>query len=224
MNQYIFVDFDGVLVLEKDKYTFSTEAIGVLRKICGRTGAKVVVCSSWREETLAKTVEHLPAALRELIVSQTPDLSGKKATGVHFAERVSLRYREIWEWMAHHKVDSYIVIDDEEEHYENSALGWCRLLRTDPKAGLVEELEQQAVMMLEHPWQVTDADTHQRCRILQNEKGSDIYEYEQQNSEGDTVSDVIDLDDYTLDEAFEKKYLSSYGYTFEKVKRYYKDS
>lgn len=217
--KYIFIDFDGVLVLEKDRHTFSTEAIGVLKHICESTGARVVVCSSWREKSLAKTVRHLPADLRKLIVSQTPDLSGRRLKNSHFKDR--LRYLEIMEWLRRHDCDSYIVIDDEQEHYTDTAMLWCCLLKTDPAKGLTKELGACAVMMLEHPWKVTDCDAGQRCRVLRNASGEEVYEYEQNGPDGEIVNDTIDLGDYTLDKEFENKYLAAYGYTLESIKEIY---
>lgn len=218
-EKVIFLDIDGVLATMKDGYghDIDLEKIHIINRLCMLADAKIILCSSWREKNLPKTLKFLPELLRTNIIDQTPDLSGKRRiNGSARPER--LRYDEIWKSLQKHNADAYVVIDDDPEPYKDTAMGWCCLLTPDPKEGITEELAEQALLMLNHPWEITDADTRQRCRILVPDRK---YEYEQQDSNGNTVSDIIDLDDYTLDEEFRKKYLAPYGYDYNNIKDFY---
>ncbi len=46
MKKYIFLDFDGVINTQNDK--FDKKAVANLRRLLVRTDAKVVISSTWR--------------------------------------------------------------------------------------------------------------------------------------------------------------------------------
>jgi len=58
----IFLDFDGVLTTRKTGYNFGDPAaVRALNYITGRTGAEIVVSSTWRYFGLKKIIETLAA-------------------------------------------------------------------------------------------------------------------------------------------------------------------
>lgn len=147
----IFFDIDGVLNTTK-----TTRKMGIfnfvdarkvlrLREIVERTGAELVMSSSWRYgfEPGAfwyerEGVAQLEAEFRRLRcpkwIDVTPWLSGSK------------RQKEIFAWLAvHPEVDEFIIIDDvgEELTFYND-----RLVLTDPKVGLNKERMEFAIKML----------------------------------------------------------------------------
>ena len=147
----IFFDIDGVLNTQR-----TTRKIGIfnfvdtrkvlrLREIVERTGAELVMSSSWRYgfEPGAfwyerEGVAQLEAEFRRLRcpkwIDVTPWLSGSK------------RQKEIFAWLAvHPEVDEFIIIDDvgEELKFYND-----RLVLTDPKEGLNKERMEFAIQLL----------------------------------------------------------------------------
>ena len=50
----IFLDFDGVITIPP-KWFFQANLIKNVKKIVDKTGAKIVVSSSWRSETVENT-------------------------------------------------------------------------------------------------------------------------------------------------------------------------
>lgn len=147
----IFFDIDGVLNTQR-----TTRKIGIfnfvdarkvlrLREIVERTGANLVMSSSWRYgfEPGAfwyerEGVAQLEAEFRRLRcpkwIDVTPWLLGSK------------RQKEIFAWLAvHPEVDEFIIIDDvgEELVFYND-----RLVLTDPSEGLNKERMEFAIQLL----------------------------------------------------------------------------
>lgn len=116
-----------------------------LREIVERTGAQIVLSSSWRTGDHPRAFWLEAEALRELRrefirlrcplwVDSTPIL-----------ER-SPRQKEIYAWLfLHPEVDNFVILDDVGEEltfYKD------RLVLTDPRAGLNKERMEQAIKML----------------------------------------------------------------------------
>ena len=55
----IFLDFDGVITTEASYSRLDLEKMKLVKKICDETGAKIVISSSWRYNTLEKTIDRL---------------------------------------------------------------------------------------------------------------------------------------------------------------------
>jgi hypothetical protein len=147
----IFFDIDGVLNTTKTTRMFcgfhfvDTRKVLRLREIVERTGAELVMSSSWRYgfEPGAfwyekEGVAQLEAEFRRLRcpkwIDVTPWLSGSK------------RQKEIFAWLAvHPEVDEFIIIDDvgEELIFYND-----RLVLTDPSEGLNKERMEFAIQLL----------------------------------------------------------------------------
>jgi hypothetical protein len=116
-----------------------------LREIVERTGAQIILSSSWRTGDHPKAFWLEAEALRELRrefirlrcplwVDSTPIL-----------ER-SPRQKEIYVWLfLHPEVDNFVILDDVGEEltfYKD------RLVLTDPRVGLNKERMEQAIKML----------------------------------------------------------------------------
>ena len=116
-----------------------------LREIVERTGAQIVLSSSWRTGDHSKAFWLEAEALRELRrefirlgcplwIDSTPIL-----------ER-SPRQKEIYAWLLlHPEVDNFVILDDVEKEltfYKD------HLVLTDPRVGLNKERMEQAIKML----------------------------------------------------------------------------
>ena len=113
----IFLDIDGVLVTTRSfasgkdagqsAASFDQVGVGLVKELCDLTGAKIVVCSSWR-------LSHTTFDLVDIFDSNglaskyfhsdmlTPELSPSK-------------YVEIDAWLEGHRgeIDGYVIIDDQ---------------------------------------------------------------------------------------------------------------
>ena len=142
----IFLDFDGVLNSHQffaqrgrevcgDDDALDAAAVARLNEIIERTGAKVVISSSWRiEHSLERIVEILGAhGFAGEVVGMTPVLSGSRG-------------REISAWLSENRgVKSYVVLDDATD-MDGVAR---RHLRTTMEVGLLDEHIDVACVVLQ---------------------------------------------------------------------------
>lgn len=149
----IFLDFDGVLCNhesiakgyglrtspEQDPYGPHADCVTALNRIIERTGALIVVSSTWRHSGAANmrgTLERW--GVRGTVVGITPRLPGK------------VRGAEIAEWLetyTRYPVESFVILDDD------SDMGQLRhrLVKTDNVIGLTEADAERAIEILNAP-------------------------------------------------------------------------
>ena len=132
----VFLDIDGVLTLSVTGYQFDTDCIERLRSLVKETGATVVLCSSWKDETLAKTLLGLPPRLVEVVSGQTPNIPG------------CIKGEEIEAWLEGNPVESWIAVDDRPVEYLPGQQD--RIVVTDRKTGLTELKKTEAVCLLKY--------------------------------------------------------------------------
>jgi hypothetical protein len=154
MNKIIFADVDGVLNTWTTQRRLEcchefpfvdTRKVLRLREIVERTGAQIVLSSSWRTGDHPKAFWLEAEALRELRrefirlrcplwVDSTPILEK------------SPRQKEIYAWLLlHPEVDNFVILDDVGEEltfYKD------HLVLTDPKVGLNKERMEFAIQLL----------------------------------------------------------------------------
>ena len=109
-RRVVFLDIDGVLapIRRWDRYgDLDPACIQVLNEIVARSGADVVVSSTWRH---GKTV----AELQEILGAEgfTGFVLDKTPTGAPGADRGE----EIAAWLTEHAVGGYVIIDDHARH------------------------------------------------------------------------------------------------------------
>ena len=133
----IFLDCDGELTYSdyenEETANIDIEKVKLLKEICDKTGAKVVISSSWRGsdsctpriyyvlidiltsngiEVLGGT-PHLPTefegnvsnSISSTTLEELPDLKINYGTG---------RAAEIQKWISEHDVDNFVILDDED--------------------------------------------------------------------------------------------------------------
>lgn len=121
MTRVIFLDIDGVLNVSRqgrDKFgsLFHTHFVRNLKYIIQKTEAKIVISSSWRfnglEEMQRMWIERkLPGE----VIGITPFTAIYEAPdNASFMERCE-RGCEIKEWLNANPVDSYVILDDDND-------------------------------------------------------------------------------------------------------------
>lgn len=133
----VFLDIDGVLCTDRSvveqKLPFpdgfhipfregwdrlDKECIKYLNEITHKSGAKIVISSSWRLSCY--TDEEFGYLKRYLILEGvSADIIGKTPSHYNIynnwansKDRIRTRYEEIQEWLNKNKVDSFVILDD----------------------------------------------------------------------------------------------------------------
>jgi len=150
----VFLDFDGVLnhylmMLNEEgegRGRFSAPAVERLNTIVKRTGARVVVTSSWRE---FHTVDGLRALLADQgfvgeVLDNTPILHPRTAP-LRDPNPGHTRCMEIQQWLdvRPDRPESFCVLDDLELEYLAAFQ-----VKTEPDTGLLDEHVEAAVSIL----------------------------------------------------------------------------
>ena len=149
--KYIFLDFDGPLntgrndYLDPDRYGhhFDNVAVTNLKRIIDRTGAFIVVSSSWRHLGIRRLKEIWKEwGLPSEVIGCTPGLWGD-------GRLFNTRGDEIKQWLEENASDdySYVVIDDmdESEALEEQKENW---IQVDPHCGISYEDADTAIRTL----------------------------------------------------------------------------
>lgn len=129
-----------------NEFTFvDTRKVLRLRDIVERTGAKLVLSSTWRFGADPKAFWLEREALRELVAEfrrlrcplwfdTTPYLPSTK------------RWQEINAWLILHDVEDFIILDDWGEEEFRPMMD--HLVKCDPRKGLTKERAELAIQML----------------------------------------------------------------------------
>ena len=148
MNNYIFLDIDGVL---NDKNTraqapYHCTGIGkkhldILKKIVDATQGKIVLISDWRLSFFPE--DHMPDMAKYILKTlHKYDLDFELVSDVH---KYRMRDSDIREWIMTHPTKGFIIIDDDEYPGYNDADLQPHWIQTDPDQGLLETHYQEAV-------------------------------------------------------------------------------
>ncbi len=124
MQKIIFLDFDGVITTMASRYALDRYKCDLLQQVIDRTGAKIVVSSSWREGSAEKTIAELrnvPTFLKKFVPSWVNEIMGVTIRAYNYIrEGVHLgipRGVEIKQWIDTH------LHRDEEGKYERKQVG-----------------------------------------------------------------------------------------------------
>lgn len=151
----IFLDFDGVITTERSGYRLDKEKMEFVKRICDKTGAKIVISSSWRLSTLESTISNIttvrnpdtdiPFLMPELVAGVT------KRMYAFSYEDASKHYRiprgvEIERYLIEHEdVDRYVILDDDDDMLLCQA---PYFVKTDTRLGLTEYGMNKAIEIL----------------------------------------------------------------------------
>ncbi len=154
MKKIIFLDIDGVLTVPSSKYCLDRERMKLLGEILDRTGAWIVVSSSWRAGTIKDTIFNLtnpddpavgsnPFPYCDKIIGVTPVISWQP--GYAGMQRPPCRGEEIAAYLRLHPCDSYVILDDEDDMQPSQSSRFILLVHED---GLTLEVVERAVEIL----------------------------------------------------------------------------
>jgi hypothetical protein len=123
----IFLDIDGVLNCEQTRnprdfpFIVDKQLLARLKRLLQRTGAKVVLTSSWRHDPIGLlAAKYFTVPFFDVC----PDLPKEP------------RCREILRWLKRHpRVTRYVVIDDEDDELDE-----LPLFQPSQKTGLTQEI------------------------------------------------------------------------------------
>lgn len=167
MQKIIFLDFDGVITTMATRYALCPHKCALLQQIIDRTGAKIVVSSSWRGEDAEDTIADLkkiPTCFKPFVPSWVDEIIGVTIRSYRYIrDGIHLgipRGVEIKQWIDTHMhrdengkyqrkkigVDyQYIILDDDSdmllEHAEH-------FIHTDGLLGMSESDAVRAVCIL----------------------------------------------------------------------------
>lgn len=153
MTKLIFLDIDGVLDTYKSHYMLDPVLLGRLGNILGRTGAWIVISSSWRCSNVPDTVEFLtdyenprvgsnPFPFTDRVVGITPILYSVLDGDI---DRPATRGEEIAAYLKSHTCDSYVILDDCDEVFRDQQ---PHLVLVNDEVGLSDADVEKAVGIL----------------------------------------------------------------------------
>lgn len=153
----IFLDFDGVLnswawwarqpprTRDQHEYLLDPAAIGLVNQLVMRTGAHVVISSSWRLNSMMKPAATLCACgFTGVVLGQTPDGSRRYGSHIYVAR---VRGQEIQQWLdeePREPVESFVILDDDSDMVHLAD----RHIKTSQSIGLTQADVDRAVVML----------------------------------------------------------------------------
>jgi hypothetical protein len=155
MSKIIFLDIDGVICTmggfihpdynhpSKCWHSFHKPAIEQLNRITDKTGAQIVISSTWRNSHALKELQAFfkQAGTTGDIIDRTPN--PETAPG----DYEPLRGLEVNLWLAANKqVDTYVIIDDDNDFTDEQKK--ILLVKTTAIDGLTAKAADQAIQIL----------------------------------------------------------------------------
>ena len=158
----IFLDIDGVLNVDYDDkdqfgHIFREEYVQNLKEIIEKTGAKIVISSTWKD----KGIERMLALWKERnlpgeIIDVTPDcVDVCESTNIVYYDQVK-RGHEIKLWLDRHpEVNQYVILDDIQDFLDEQQDYFVNCSTGEPQKpwklgipGLKEECKIKAINIL----------------------------------------------------------------------------
>ena len=152
----IFLDFDGVITTEASRWCLCAEKMELVKQIVDQTGAKIVISSSWRRNTLEKTIEkiteiggafigNVPFLIPECVVGVTSRMYAFKYgdSSKHF---LICRGEEISRYIdEHEEITNYVILDDDSDMLLSQSMNF---VQTKWKLGICEADVLRAIDIL----------------------------------------------------------------------------
>ena len=143
MIRVLFLDIDGVVLSGQELWRtrnnryLPPEKIALVKEICDRAGAVVVVSSTWRySDDTASQLRHAGLTLHGDWRTPTALMKG----ALLIADR---RGKEIQDWLDEHpEVSSYVILDDDSDMLPHQL---PRFIRTEFETGLQPQQVNEAV-------------------------------------------------------------------------------
>ncbi len=151
----IFLDFDGVISTYKSGWNLDSDKMNLVKKIVDETGAKIVISSSWRQNTLEDTLELVtgasghykgtPLLVSDVVIGITKRMFSRSYNGEARDMGVP-RGVEIAEYLTEHSdITNYVILDDDSDMLLEQK---DHFIQTDSYLGINEDDVEQAIKIL----------------------------------------------------------------------------
>lgn len=148
----VFLDFDGVITTLDSNWSIDEDKCILVKEICDSTGAKIVISSSWRHNTLSETInkEGLQNwSLKDYCIGITKRCF---LTGDNRFTEIPRRGIEIEQWLREYKANNldanvqYVILDD--NTFDLLYIQKDNVVQTDTYNGISEENVERAISVL----------------------------------------------------------------------------
>lgn len=151
--KYIFLDVDGVLnrdgcaVIAEDGEFIAREPLDRLAEIVERTGAKIVLTSTWKTgwSPVRGECDFMAGYLCDKLASRGMTVYDK--TGGEDLERIFKRGEWVKRYLDEHPADGFVILDDKLFDYGDHGLA-DRLVKTSNVTGITASDVERAVAIL----------------------------------------------------------------------------
>lgn len=142
----IFLDFDGVITIPPRWY-LKADKIKYIKRIVDETGAKIVVSSSWRMDTIEETIKTMIGRPKRCPRNRMLNWFIKNLYDVTPVYGLGNgRGGEIQQWLNKHpEVDNYVIIDDDNDMWDSQMY---HFVQTNYEDGITEVEATRAIKVL----------------------------------------------------------------------------
>lgn len=139
----IFLDFDGVITTYGSGWRISDEKMLLVKGICDRTDAKIVISSSWRWTDV-------PTTLKSIFGEDYDDshylLNSRTVVGITGRRKDDFRGKEIQDYLDSHKdIENYVILDDDNDILKRQR---PHFVKTSSYFGIFREDAERAIEIL----------------------------------------------------------------------------
>ena len=140
----IFLDFDGVITIPPRWY-LKADLIKNVKRIVDATGAKIVVSSAWRMDSVEETIEKMIGWPKRCPRNKMLNWLIDNLYDVTHTYR-GLRGDEIKDWLDEHSdVENYVIMDDDGDMRDDQLY---HFVQTNYEDGLTEVETKRAIKVL----------------------------------------------------------------------------
>ena len=140
----IFLDFDGVITIPP-KWYLKADLIKNVKKIVDTTGAKIVVSSSWRMDSVQETINRMIIRPKRCPRNKMLNWLIDNLYDVTNTYK-GLRGQEIKDWLdEHNDIENYVIIDDDGDMLDEQLY---HFVQTNYEDGLTEVETKRAIKVL----------------------------------------------------------------------------
>ena len=140
----IFLDFDGVITIPP-KWYLQADLIKNVKKIVDATGAKIVVSSSWRMDSVEETIDKMIGRPKRCPRNRMLNWLIDNLYDVTHTYK-GLRGQEIKDWLnERNDIENYVIIDDDGDFLDEQLY---HFVQTNYEDGLTEVETKRAIKVL----------------------------------------------------------------------------
>ena len=163
----VFLDVDGVIAPFSNPGIIEDEKLELIKKLVLETDSKIVLSSSWRlyhdaepdeilnpytyllkrfEEFDLEIYDITPIRSAKIVTRETTTSTGVKIVN-RFFDPHSIRSGQINDWLNDNKVDSFVILDDEDYNYKYFSLE-DNFVKIPSSKGIEKEHIEKAINIL----------------------------------------------------------------------------